>query len=82
MSYRNPTTCQAIIYAGKYLILLNRSKAFKQTFPNTRASAKTIHECASRFHQLRDVQHQIWSLRMLSKTKVCARFVQELKAQR
>lgn len=71
MSYRKPTTCQAITYTGKYLSNgLNQSKAFRDTFPKSKASAKTIHEYASRFHHSAEVQYHIWRIRMILQGKL------------
>jgi hypothetical protein len=70
MSYRKPTTYQAITFAGKFIVSHNRSKAFRGTFPDSQASAKTIHESASRFHQTPEVQYQIWRIRAIVRGEI------------
>lgn len=70
MSYRTPTTYQAIVYSGKYIVLHSRSKAFRETFPDSKATMKTIHECASRFHQTPKIQYQIWRLRAILRGEI------------
>ena len=65
MSYRNPTTYQAIQYVGRYLINgLNQTEAFRYAFPESKATPKTIHEAASRFHKLPKVQYHIRRFRL------------------
>jgi len=71
MSYRRPTKYQAIRYVGEYLSNgLNQSKAFRKIFPDSKASNKTIHEAANRFHNSHETQYHLWRMRMIIQGKM------------
>ena len=79
MSYRRPSTYQAITYSGNFLGKgCNRSKAFRLTFPDSKANPKTINECASKFHKLLDVQYQIWRIRAILRGEIPRNYPLEL----
>jgi len=70
ISQTNNTSSNKLHRIGKYLCCLNQSKAFRAIFPDSKASAKTIHECASRFHHTPEVQYQLWRLRAIMRGEI------------
>lgn len=62
MSQGNPTQAEIDKYAGHYVLYGDQSKAFRHTFPNSKAKAETVHKNASVFHSNPKVQVRIKEL--------------------
>jgi len=59
MSQANPTQSEIDAYAGHYVLHGKQSAAWRTAFPGSKAKAESIHELASKFHHLLEVQSRI-----------------------
>ncbi len=64
MSQVNPTESEVDAYAGNYVLYGCQSKAWRVAFPDSKAKAESIHELASKFHHLHEVQSRIEELKV------------------
>jgi len=62
MSQSKPTDSETTTYAGVYVLSGCQSTAFRQTFPETKATDESIHQKASKLHALANVQSRIREL--------------------
>ena len=69
MSQGRPTLSEATKYAESWILGGNQSKAWRHTFPKSRARQKVVHEKASGFHKCKKVQERIAQLQELLKTQ-------------
>lgn len=74
MSQTRPTKSEVDTYAGHYVLYGEQSNAWRATFINSKCKPETVHEKASRFHALANVQARIEELT----TKVRAMAEKEL----
>jgi len=63
MSQTKPTETEVITYAKSYIISGDQSKAFRETFPKSKATKSSITTKACNMHKLVNVQSMISHLR-------------------
>ena len=62
MSQSRPTKHEIDTYAGHYVLYGEQSNAWRVTFSKSKAKAASVHERASRFHALVEIQSRIAEL--------------------
>ena len=62
MSFANPTQYQMTAYAESWIIYQDQTRAIRNAFPDSKATAKSLTEKASVFHNLVNVQATIADL--------------------
>lgn len=67
MSQANPTDAETDTYAREFIEHGDRSKAWRATFPNSKAKQEIVHSRASHFHKISKVQARIEELNDLTK---------------
>lgn len=65
MSQQKPTEVEADIYARNYVEHGDQTRAFRATFPNSKAKQESLHQKASAFHKIVEVQSRIVEVREL-----------------
>lgn len=74
MSQSRPTDAEATAYAENYVLYGDQSRAFRNAFPASKASAKAINEKASVFHRIKKVQQRVEELRPVIAEEAAVRF--------
>ena len=67
MSQNSPTDMEANCYAEEWVLYGDRTRAWRKTFPNSKATEKSHHEKASVFHKIVKVQTRIKELQSILK---------------
>ena len=62
MSFANPTQYQMTAYAESWIIYQDQTRAIRNAFPDSKATAKSLTQKASTFHTLVNVQATIADL--------------------
>ena len=67
MSQANPTDIEATVYAAEWVVHGDQTRAWRKTFPDSKAAPETQHARASLFHKIHKVQIRIGELQGIAK---------------
>ena len=67
MSQTRPTDHEATVYAENWIIYGDRTKAWRQVFPDSKGGMENANNRASKFHALSEVQARIVELQKIAK---------------